>query len=91
MSKKKSIKLDCGFEAEQWTTGKTECLRVSIIDLYEGYSTCADFSKYAALFQELADKGYKPYGMSRVVGYYDSLNDLFLDCGREIVNPKTPS
>lgn len=84
MKKNKIIKLDCGVEAERWTYGKTEGLRLSVIDLYNGYGELNDLKKLSELFAELAAKGFKGDGLSREIGYYDSTDDLFLDVSRSL-------
>jgi hypothetical protein len=79
MAKNKIIKLDCGIEAEYWKSGKTERLRISVIDLYNGYGELNNLKKLSELFAELAAKGFKGDGLSREIGYYDSTDDLLLD------------
>jgi hypothetical protein len=83
MSSKKEIKLDCGVVAEAFTTSKYEMLRISLIDLYNGYGALSNLRLLASLFNELADKGYTSDGISRVEGYYDSTDDLLLDVSRK--------
>lgn len=89
MSKKKTIKLDCGFEAESWTFKDGEQLSISLIDLYNGYGSQCSFSDLANLFKELSDKGFRPYGLSRVEGYYGSTDDLLLCCGKDSKTAKS--
>ena len=89
MSKKKSIKLDCGFDAESWTFKGEEQLSISLIDFYHGYESKCNFLDLANLFKELSDKGFHPYGLSRVEGYYGSTDDLLLRCGKKSRTSKT--
>lgn len=77
--KEKEATLDCGARALYTQTAGTEFLAISLIDLYQGYGELNDPLKLAALFTELHQKGYKLSGLSRVVGYYDSTDDLILD------------
>lgn len=80
---RKAIKLDCGFEAERWIFEGKECLSISLIDLYNGYGSQCSFFDLANLFKELSDKGFRPYGLSRIEGYYGSTDDLLLTCRKE--------
>ena len=84
MSKKKNIiKLDCGVEAENWFYSGTEWLRISIVDLYNGYGQLASLSLLAELFAELSKKGFTSNAISRIEGYYGSTDDLLLDVCRK--------
>lgn len=76
--KKTDLLLKCGITVTLFGSDKKNG-EVSIIDLYHGYGGMNNFEKMAALFLELNALGYKPCGMNRVVGYYDSTDDLTLD------------
>jgi len=91
MSKKKTTKLNCGFEAESWTFKGGEQLSISLIDLYNGYGSQCSFFDLANLFKELSDKGFRPYGLSRVEGYYGSTDDLLLRCGKDSKTSENPA
>lgn len=78
------IMLDCGISAERWIGGGVERIRVSIIDAYNGYGELNNLKKLSELFAELADKGYEGTGMHTQTGYYDSVDDIFIDVTKQI-------
>jgi len=75
--KKYDERLNCGITITKYGNGDRG--EVSIIDMYNGYGSLSDFKRLAELFTELDSLGYKPDGITRVEGYYDSTDDLILD------------
>ena len=84
MSKNKTIILDCGIEAEIWKYIDTEWLSISLIDFYEGCGKLNDLQLLSNLLNELSSKGYKGEGLSRIVGYYESTDDILLRVTKKI-------
>jgi len=81
----KSVKLNCGIECDYWKRkNKHESLRISMYDLYQGYGKYNNLKLISELFNELNQKGFTGNGISFERGYYDSINNLFLDVSRDI-------
>ncbi len=79
------IELDCGIVAQYWLRSEgTESLRISLIDLYSGYGEQNSMSLMADLFKELHDKGFSGQGISMDKGYYDDIENLYLEVNRQI-------
>lgn len=79
MAKGKLIKLGCGIEAQSWSYQGNDYLRISIIDFFNGHGDLSSFELMGRLFSEIHEMGYQNTGMSRVIGYYDSTDDVFID------------
>lgn len=79
MSSTKTITLDCGVVAQNWFSGGSEYLTISIIGLHNGVGQLSSLSFLSNLFNELHVKGFKVSGISRIEGYYGETDDLLLD------------
>lgn len=77
--------LDSGFRARIIKQGGKEYLYIDLRDLYHGFGRPEDsFEKWANLFKELHEKGYRNNGIEIEWGFYDEVNGLELTMWREI-------
>jgi hypothetical protein len=82
MSKKATIKLKCGLEAEyeQWGRGenKRDCLEVAITNMISDKPL--SFDEMIALFSELKELGYEEYNYCASTGPYGDIDYYYITC-----------
>ena len=83
-TKRTIIKLDCGVEAETCIYSGMEWLKISLIDLYNGYGELNSLPLLSKMFSELSLRGFTSSGTMRVEGYYGATDDLLLEVSRKI-------